>query len=1228
MEPLSGDILDEKDQKKNDGKTYMSDKRNRLEKMTETGQKISHWDIRDKLVEMTQSQLIGPVGGEEETLKIDPHKRYLVGAIAPQQQIKNQTLYDEVNSEEENVYEDDEVSVEPGYTEEGDAESPVGLATPTFEPASYGMTFSVDKACPELFAYVRFGQYKRDTVIEDGKEVRVWKRFQVHGQTQPFQLKKTPKKGSKLELSFRNGLDYPDVYIKAIIRDFGNCWIVTLFLLNDRPPKKTNKSEAYLFQSRLEVHADGNPVFVKRMKPQVQSRLDALEKSEKQAMDMLYRNHVEFAVGHGVSVHAKVDKKDQKRAYKIETRAIPSYEVPQVEHQVFEGLITDMKALAEMPISELKSSLMPLVESYDQWINSLKETLTNSPDEFSEYGSASELAIARCLEAKDRIQKGIELLEQDDIAAQSFQAANYAMYQQRIHSIWSLKRRRGESKLKLQDIDEPRNRSWRPFQLAFVLINITGLTQFDHSERSDKPDAVADLLWFPTGGGKTEAYLGLTAYTLFMRRLHGVLSEGNQKYSGMDGVAVLMRYTLRLLTLQQFQRAAALICACEMMRKENSQKWGTTPFRIGLWVGQNTTPNRTEDSAKALEDLKSSKYTRGSVAGSPLQLTHCPWCGTVIDENKNIVVESFPHDRGRTLVYCENYKCNFSQGQYETEGIPIVVVDEEIYRLLPSLVIATVDKFAQMPWKGEIQMLFGQITGKCTRHGFRSPDMKDSDRHNRSSRYPAATTESHPLLRPPDLIIQDELHLISGPLGSMVGLYETAVERLCSWKYQGRVIRPKIVLSTATIRRAANQVKELFNHEVKVFPPHGLDIEDNFFAKQVAPSEKKPGRRYLGVCAPGRKLKETTIEVYATLLGVAQTLYQEHGELVDPWMTLVGYFNTIRELGGTRRLVTDDIKNVLHDLSRGFEKRYIADNSIAELTSRLSSDKIPEILDHLEDMFDLEKDEERRKAAKVFEETGKYDGPRRPLDVLLATNMISVGVDIERLGLMVMSRQPKTTAEYIQASSRVGRSKPGLIFTMYNWAHPRDLSHYEVFEHYHETFYKHVEAISVTPFSPRALDRGLSALLVSLIRLSSPEFNTNDAAEEVQNQADIVQDAIQYICQRAEEVRTGDNEIKDLIQDELNARMDEWQTKRKQFQNDSIRLGYKAKKDGKTLGLLSDPAELDPENPGQTKQWERFTCLNSLRNVELQMPLVLSKVRKVERQPIMPMSSKNQEGEQ
>lgn len=348
--------------------------------------------------------------------------------------------------------------------------------------------------------------------------------------------------------------------------------------------------------------------------------------------------------------------------------------------------------------------------------------------------------MAACVRARERIRSGIDLIDNNPLAEEAFRFANRAMRLQRIHSIFARKVRKKEMQVEdgVDKLDETKNRSWRLFQMAFVLLNLPSLTDLHHPDRSHETDAVADLLWFATGGGKTEAYLGLTAYTLALRRLQGEIGG----LRGDHGIAVLMRYTLRLLTLQQFQRATTLICACELIRRDDMAKWGEHPFRLGLWVGRNTTPNSLQKAAESLRQRNVGG--RPSSGGTPLQITSCPWCGTEIKEMHLKVFEA-PSDIGRCITYCGDSlgRCEFSEAKAPSdnskpdfrEGLPVMVVDEEIYRRPPSLLIATVDKFAQMPWNGMTQMLFGKVTDICDRHGFLSPEVEDGRSHPRETAY-------------------------------------------------------------------------------------------------------------------------------------------------------------------------------------------------------------------------------------------------------------------------------------------------------------------------------------------------------------------------------------------------------------------------------------------------------------------------------------------------------------
>src|SRR6266487_4939389 len=1122
--------------------------------------------IRDELERLVLLDLLGPAGGPEEELEdANVRDRYLVGALAPSEQ---QTTPEEM----------DELAIPDDGAGEDSTSDEGALQIATLCPSSLGFSFCVDDAATSLSVTAAWGYYRREhsemLKTPKGAPKMVWKRRQMGEETKLFTLKEGPIPPWSPE-----PLEQPDVVVRGLMRRLDGSWTVTLFLVNEQHEPEKNRDQAWIFQPELVVEAaDGAPIFQRRAAIKRNSQTD-----EEKTIAMLYRRHVGFAIGHGISVHAETLPGDSTRAVRLSACVVPTYDVPRTESPTpieipgLAGLVLDMKELAETPIGEIDRTLMSLVTAYEAWIAQQTARIDDPADDLAEYRSVALQAMQECRRTLERIRDGIVLLAQSGRAAKAFAFMNEAMWQQRIHTLHAEQKRRGQH-LTLADIDTPENRSWRPFQLAFILLNLPALTDLHHPDRSADASAIADLLWFPTGGGKTEAYLGLTAYTLAIRRLQGTV-EGR---SGEDGVAVIMRYTLRLLTLQQFQRAAALICACEVIRQNDPQRaWGTTPFRLGLWVGQRTTPNTTEQSEESSKQDRG-MFHRGSTiggVGSPRQLTNCPWCGSPIEAGRDIKIEPYPKGRGRTFNYCGDQlgRCPFSR-RNAPEGLPVLVVDEEIYRCLPALLIATVDKFAQMPWNGATQMLFGQVYKKCTRHGFRSPDLEDKDFHRAEGGFPQARSLPQAPLRPPDLIIQDELHLISGPLGTLVGLYEKVVDGLSTWEVSGKLVRPKVVAATATIRRAAQQVHALFMRQVNVFPPQGLDVADNFFARQREPAEETPGRRYMGICASGRRLKAALIRVYVAYLSAGQYLYEKYGKAADPWMTLVGYFNSINELGGTRRLVEDDVRSrLLRMEQRGLAKRNPP--FMEELTSRKSSTDIPEVLDRLEQVFDPNQQ--------------KQDGLPRRIDVLLATNMISVGVDVKRLGLMVVTGQPKTTAEYIQATSRVGRNAPGLVCVVFNWARPRDLSHYEQFEHYHATFYQQVEALSVTPFAPRALDRGLSALLVSFVRLLGPEFNANDRAGMVDGTHTYFIEAINDIYKRAITV-SGSTEVGENVRAALEDLRAYWL--KAASANVGTELGYKMKRDGHTVGLLKQAGLSD---------WKPFTCLNSLRDVEPSINLIL-----------------------
>jgi hypothetical protein len=512
-------------------------------------------------------------------------------------------------------------------------------------------------------------------------------------------------------------------------------------------------------------------------------------------------------------------------------------------------------------------------------------------------------------------------------------------------------------------------------------------------------------------------------------------------------------------------------------------------------------------------------------------------------------------------------------------------VDEPIYRRLPCFLIATVDKFAALPWTGQVGTFFGRVD-RHDPEGFYGPCEP-----GKGSKLPNGR------LLPPELIIQDELHLISGPLGTLAGLYETALDELCVIEKDGNKIRPKIIASTATVRRADTQIRALFNRvAVDIFPPPGPDRRNSFFAKTLTPAEAN-ARLYVGVAAQGRSPKVAMLRVYLALLGAGQrwhNLLKKKGEksnAVDPYMTIVGYFNSLRELGGARRVIEDEVRNRVAKYSNRkrvgeteglFDDRNISYEPV-ELTSRVSTAEVANA---------------KRRLALLFSD-------EKRVDVAIATNMISVGLDITRLGLMVVFGQPKASAEYIQATSRVGRDaeRPGLVATIFNVHKPRDRSHFERFSYYHETFYRSVEATSVTPFSPRALDKGLAATLVGLSRQGFRPMTPPFGATQVLKERLLLEDVVRALADRAFghsiDLPQEDREALRLrVQERARDLLDDWAKVAQDYQSNGVMLEYNQDESGAAKPLLHNFLAPEVKNLPPTNWKMKFRANRSLRDVE------------------------------
>lgn len=1118
--------------------------------------------VRQKMVDALRQDLIGPgeilgvdsitLGDANELLKQRPSTWYLSGFLVPIDAAPEQKI-DQQSSEEL-----DEAG-DAGELDDG-ATPEKGAAPVRYLPSSMGMTLLVSADTDELTVHVRWGDYTFRKSEEGEPGAHVWQR-KACSEVVRLLLDETKEQATEHLVPKSGGL-YLAVSVRAVRDGRMNGSLpagtrcVSIFLVNRRQALGLEEADqAFAFQTQLEVRA--KPSLVPR--PNMRS-LESDDWDERVA-DLQYRDSFEFAVGHNISTEAILE--GPGKCHCVRTSWVPTAEVERVAPADIAGVELSMDSLAELSgASEAKQKLGAFVTEYVRWIEQERNAAPASPSKRVE---TSRELLDRASVAAQRMETGIALLE-DAQVMEAFRLANRVM-------ATAARQRMGVMQGKAPESIKPK---WRPFQLAFLLMNLSGVVQPSGDDRE-----VVDLLFFPTGGGKTEAYLGLAAFTLVLRRLRnpGVTSAG---------VSVIMRYTLRLLTLDQLGRAATLICALELERQKDVEKLGTWPFEIGLWVGKAATPNimgfkgdNRQDTARA----RTIAFQNGTTSASPIPLEDCPWCGTKFTNNS---FRLFPKvDTPTDLkVVCKNHRCTFSRDNY----LPIVAVDEPIYRRLPCFLIATVDKFAAMPWTGEVGQFFGRV-----------------QRHNRDGFYgPCQPTQGTPLackeLLPPDLIIQDELHLISGPLGTMVGLYESALNELCCRQVNGKKVRPKIIASTATVRRAESQIQALFNHRlVDIFPPPGPNRHDSFFAKTVSAKESN-ARLYVGVAAQGRSPKVVMLRVYLAMLSAAQKEYSASKKKTpdnpaDPYMTLLGYFNSLRELGGARRLVEDEIGNRLmgygqrervRDPAPLFVDRRIA-YEVMELTSRVSTDKVAEA---------------KRRLALPFCENDH-------VDVALATNMISVGLDITRLGLMVVFGQPKTSAEYIQATSRVGRDekRPGIVITVLNVHKPRDRSHYERFAAYHETFYRNVEATSVTPFSPRALDRGLAGTLIALARQSNPVLTAAKGAMDILSERGKLAEMVDTFVERAathnkDFTKAEVERLRQRVRDRSLDLLDEWAKLANELFTVGGQLQYQ-REEGGAQRLLHE--FLSPELKILPPNRKKFRANRSMRDVEPSVSLHLKR---------------------
>lgn len=1111
-------------------------------------------EVRERLVDALKLDLVGPWKDHvlsEERLPgwVRPSTWYLTGFLIP-----SGTPPEKSADADEDDDMGGEVPGAAGLAEESNEERKA--AKKGFFPSSMGLSFLVPKEAHTLTATIRWGDYVQAQIEGDeDKPVSVWQR-QPREVVVPVTL--TGDKGPvDHNVPGSGGLQLHVVERQIAAEDLQGqipeeTRSVSIFLVNHRTPVGPEQGEpdlAYAFQPEVEIRSDHT--FVPR--PDLRSARAA--EWDEQVADLHYANTPEYATGHGVSAEWEIV---DGACRLLRTAWIPTAEVEKTVTVDVPGVELSMEklgALSDGPAVEV--ALRPLVRQYRAWIDAQRTEIATLQG--TRRDTAAEL-IRYAGIAADRIERGITVLVQDADVLDAFRVANRAV---------------ARALQKRLPINTPR---WRAFQLAFLLLNLPGL-----ADPRDPHRETVDLLFFPTGGGKTEAYLGLGAIAMVLRRLR---HTGDKGLAGA-GVSVIMRYTLRLLTLDQLARAAGLVCALELEREKNRARYGEWPFEIGLWVGKAATPNilghkgdRRSDSARSkVAQFKSDPNHKPS----PIPLENCPWCGTRFQPGSFSLEPDADAPRNLRIV-CANFECDFTRDR----ALPIIAVDEPLYRRLPAFLIATVDKFASLPWVGQAGMLLG-----------------GADRYDATGFYGAAEpgkgTRLAASLSPPDLVIQDELHLISGPLGTMAGLYESAIEALCMRQIGGRIVRPKIVASTATVRRAQDQIQALFARSLtQVFPPPGPNRRDSFLAQTMSASAV-PARLYLGIASQGRNPKVMMRKVLLALMGAAERSYRDAGgdnnkqNPADPYMTVLNYFNSLRELGGARRILEEEVQNTIK--SYGIRKRVGEDrglfqdrktfSEVVELTSRVPTDKVAEA---------------RRRLGIGFHDT------KQRVDCAIATNMISVGLDIPRLGLMVVLGQPKTHAEYIQATSRVGRDDkwPGLVLTLLNIHKPRDRSHYERFRHYHETFYRSVEVASVTPFSARALDRGFAGALVSLARHAEPRLTPPEGVENIREvRAELERRLLEIFLERTRQQPFADEAEREerlrSVQSRVVDLLDSWRKISDDYRAAGVALQYQKYEQKKPKPLLREVLDKDFESEHHRK----FRTNRSLRDVEPEVNLFL-----------------------
>lgn len=849
-----------------------------------------------------------------------------------------------------------------------------------------------------------------------------------------------------------------------------------------------------------------------------QSLFDSnLEDKELSQLNYTYRNTTAYGVGHTCSVSWK---KDENSIFHVHTDFIPSYEVPDVDvlpQKVLENAngskelipwICNSKFLEFKTLSTLSNEtnediingLNAFADAYNDWIDS-QDTDNNE---------IAEEILSKCKSDYSRIKRNINLLH-SPLTMKAFRLMNTSMFLQLWHSREeNLKflsdsfagRRRATvtdtfyRNLSGEVVKGKGNAAWRSFQLAFILLNLDGIVQDEEND----PDwhfrnGVVDLVWFPTGGGKTEAYLGLISLCIIVKRFNANI---NNSYEG--GTTAIMRYTLRLLATQQFQRAMRLILALDTIRRWPGSNLGTEPISIGLYVGDSSLPNSLSGD-NGLRHEATELWAKDLSSRIPLDHHHCPWCGGELSYESN-------------MFCCSNSHCTFKL------GLPVLLCDDLVYQTPPTLLFGTVDKFA---------MIAHKISDNTDKDSRRLLNLKGST---------------------PDLIIQDELHLLSGPLGSAVGLFECAIDLLSTRTKKlsnGKTlsIRPKVISSTATTRNTEHQINALYGRSVNVFPKSGVNYYDSFYSSykrnKTNPDSFVSKRKYVGILPTGRTGMYTQLRLASCILahralyendhlyGEDQTNRELYLTAIDYYHTLICYFNSKKDVGTTdTQFATEFPKYTRQIFQRVLRPNHMLNPhytyndafTSAELTGRLKGDEVITALQNVQRKWDIDKRDTH------IDDSGHLVKGITPPDVVLATNMISVGIDVSRFSTMIVNSMPRNKAEYIQATSRVARDECGVVFTIHNPFRARDVSHFEQFVEFHEKLYYYVEPISITPFSKRTIEAFMPLYLGAVIRHSIDDLSLDANVRNIDD--DKAKKIFQMVHEYFERL-ANDKRFKDVI---------------------------------------------------------------------------------------------------